>query len=548
MRKGQTLLSATGLLAALLIITTWPQAQYMSTKVAAHGDALLSMWRLQWITHALLTDARHLFDGNIFSPHVRTLAYTDATLLEGLLAFPFLWAHANPVLVYNSLLFGAMLASGVAMFVLARHLTGSADAALVAATIFTIAPYRVEHFMHLELQWTMWMPLALWAVHRIFETGAMRFGALTGLLLALQAISCLYYGAYLGMMVAALTVMLALSQPRLGRHAIGPLVLGAIVPAAIVFLYGQPYIANARELGTRNPSDVSTFSATMLSYVTAPQQNWLWGWTAPRFHGEELRLLPGATALALALAAFAHRARRLVWIYAAMAALALALSLGFNGPLYRWLYRHFWALEAFRAPARFGVLVLCAVAVLAGFGFQYLQERAGRPRLRQAVFVAALVFIGVESGSSPMPLWNVLREPPDIYKVLKTFDHSVVIELPMVDWSLAPYYMYFSTVHWQSLVNGYSGYQPPDYAPTVDYMETFPDDESMSRLRELHVRYVLVHGWFYKPADYADMLLQAAERHDLIPQGAFRDWMGPTQIFEVTPAPVVQQRTRAGRE
>jgi hypothetical protein len=118
----------------------------------------------------------------------------------------------------------------------------------------------------------------------------------------------------------------------------------------------------------------------------------------------------------------------------------------------------------------------------------------------------------------------------------------------MVDWSLAPYYMYFSTVHWQSLVNGYSGYQPPDYAPTVDYMETFPDDESMSRLRELHVRYVLVHGWFYKRADYADMLLQAAERHDLVPQGAFRDWMGPTQIFEVTPPPVVQQRPPAGRE
>lgn len=539
MRRGNALLSATALLTAMTIIMTWPQALYMGTRVAAHGDAFLSMWRLQWITHALSTNVRSLFDGNIFYPHTRTLAYTDATLLEGLLAFPFLWAHANPVLVYNLLLLGGIVTSGVGMFVLARHLTGSADAALVAAAIFTLAPYRIEHFMHLELQWTVWMPLALWGVHRIYERGAMRFGAITGVLLGLQVISCLYYGAFLGIMVAALAVLLALSQPRLASRAIGPLFLGAIVPGVIVFIYGQPYLANARELGTRGPQEIANFSAELVSYVTAPEQNWLWGWTSFRFHGEELRLLPGATAIALALVAFLHRSRRLVWIYAAMALLAFELSLGFNGWLYRWLYTHVWALEAFRAPARFAILVCCALAVLAGFGFQHLQERAGRPRRRQALLIAALVLVGVEGGSSPMPLWDVPREVPDAYKVLKTFDRSVVIEFPIVDWDLTPLYMYWSAAHWNPLVNGYSGYRPPDYAETLDFMQTFPDDESMSRLRELHVRYILVHGWFYKPADYSDLLLQLAERPDLIPHGAFRDWIGPTQIFELKPTPAM---------
>src|SRR6185312_10295451 len=113
--------------------------------------------------------------------------------------------------VYNLLLLGGIISSGVGMFVLARHLTGSADAALVAAAIFTLAPYRIEHFMHLELQWTMWMPLALWGVHRIYETGSVRFGAITGALLGLQLLSCIYYGAFLGMMVAVVAVLLALS-------------------------------------------------------------------------------------------------------------------------------------------------------------------------------------------------------------------------------------------------------------------------------------------------------------------------------------------------
>jgi hypothetical protein len=532
MRKRE-LLSATALLTVLTIIMTWPQARYMGTKVAAHGDAFLSMWRLEWITHALTGSVRHLFDGNIFYPHTRTLAYTDATLLEGALAFPFLWARANPVLVYNVLLLGGIITSGVGMYVLARHLTGSADAALVAAAIFTLAPYRIEHFMHLELQWTMWMPLALWGVHRIYETGSARFGAITGALLSLQVLSCIYYGAFLGMMLAVVSVLLAIAYPALARRAIGPLALAALLPAIVLVIYGQPYLANARELGTRGPGDVASFSAELVSYVTAPEQNWLWGWTADRFYGDELRLYPGVIATALALAAFAHRTRRIVWIYAVMAAAAFALSLGFNGPLYRWLYAHIWALAAFRAPARFGILVCCALAVLAAFGFQWLQDRLPRFRARQALLVAALVAIGIDCGSAPMPLWDVPRQVPDVYKIVKTFEPSVLIELPIENGDLTPLFMYWSTKHWKPLVNGYSGYQPADYTETLKEMETFPDDESMARLRSLHVRYILVHGWFYKPRNYSNLLLRIARRSDLIPHGAFRDWLGPTEIFEL---------------
>jgi len=71
------------------------------------------MWRLQWFEHALTGGAKHLFDGNIFYPHARTLAYSDATLIQGVLAAPWLWRGANPVLVYNILLRGVPLPQGV---------------------------------------------------------------------------------------------------------------------------------------------------------------------------------------------------------------------------------------------------------------------------------------------------------------------------------------------------------------------------------------------------------------------------------------------------
>ena len=49
-----------------------------------------------------------------------------------------------------------MAGSGLAIFVLARYLTDRTGPALAAAAIFTMAPYRIAHFMHLELQWAMW--------------------------------------------------------------------------------------------------------------------------------------------------------------------------------------------------------------------------------------------------------------------------------------------------------------------------------------------------------------------------------------------------------
>jgi hypothetical protein len=491
-------------LIVLVCFITLPQALHLGTKVAGHPDPFLSMWRLQWVAHAVPGDAAHLFDGNIFAPHVRTLAYSDATIFQSALAAPWLWAGANPILVYNLLLLGGIVSSGLGMFVLVRHLTANVDAALVSAAIFTLAPYRIEHFMHLELQWTVWMPLSFWAIHRIFEKGTLRQGVAAGVLLSLQVLSSMYYGTFLGIMVAVLVVLLALVEPREVKRAVLPLAVAAIMAAVVTLIYARPYMENARELGMRDLGDVSRFSAQPASYITAPLQNWLWGWTGSRFDGNELRLFPGVIAVVLALFALMHRPRRrVVWMYVAMVAVPATLSLGLNGPVYRWMYEHLWVLGGFRAPARFAILAFCALAVLAGIGYEYLERIVSAALIRKGLLVAVLVAVGLESGSGPMYLVDVpaLTPVPDVYKFLKSRDRSVVLELPSF---LTAEYMYWSATHWKPLVNGYSGYQPPDYSETMRLMETFPDEESMARLRQLDVRYVLVHESFERQLHAAD--------------------------------------------
>jgi hypothetical protein len=93
--------------------------------------------------------------------------------------------------------------------------------------------------------------------------------------------------------------------------------------------------------------------------------------------------------------------------------------------------------------------------------------------------------------------------------------------------------MYLSATHWNPLVNGYSGYEPPDYTETMTRMETFPDDEAIARLRKLDVRYILVHEAFYTSKNYTALMLRLLGRRELVAHGRYRDWAGWTYLFEL---------------
>lgn len=120
------------LLAFFTVATAWMLLPQVAApfSVPDHGVPLLSIWRLAWVAHQFLRDPMHLFDANIFYPHVRTLAYSDAMLVPAAVAAPLLWAGVHQVLVYDILVFASIASSGAAMFLLVRALTARPDAAL----------------------------------------------------------------------------------------------------------------------------------------------------------------------------------------------------------------------------------------------------------------------------------------------------------------------------------------------------------------------------------------------------------------------------------
>ena len=169
----------------------------MSTHVPDSDDPLLSIWRLAWIAHILPTNPAELMNGNIFHPEPRTLAYTDAVLMQGLAAAPAIWSGLSPTFTYNLIILASIALSGWTMFLYARHLTNRVSAAVLAGIVFAFVPFRFDHLHHLELQATMFMPLALLWVDRALETGARRDVWLAVAAVVAQVYCGIYYAVFL---------------------------------------------------------------------------------------------------------------------------------------------------------------------------------------------------------------------------------------------------------------------------------------------------------------------------------------------------------------
>jgi hypothetical protein len=480
----------------LTLIVTWPQAVVLNTHAFDHQDVFFNLWRLRWIAHALSTSPGELFNGNIFEPDRGVLAYSDAMLVEGVLAAPLLWAGVPPVLVHNLMLLGAIAASGVGAFVLARHLTGSAGGALAAGVIFAFAPYRFEHYMHLELQWTVWSPWAFWALQRTLETAAIRFGLLTGLFLALQMTSSVYYGVFLFVLIAAVALLqlLTLRGRRLARSA-RALVLGAAVAASVSGVYSIPYTAASARVGMRPADQVKENSAEPGDYRVATPTNVLYGSLSAG--ANERRLFPGILPPLLALAGLLIVPPTIPAIaYLIGLALAFELSLGAHGLLYPLLYEYVGVFRGLRAPARASVFCLLFLGVLAAYGTAALTAAmTTRKRRAAAVLICTILLLEYRVGSLPLVAYH--NEPPPLYKLLATLPRGIVAEFPMArpEWAphLDPRFEYMSTFHWMPILNGYSGFYPPSYLRRLVRLARFPDEASVASLRRENVRYVIVH-------------------------------------------------------
>jgi hypothetical protein len=481
--------------AAAALVLLRPLVAPGPTVVPDMDDAFFNIWRLAWIAHQLIRDPAHLFDANIFYPATNTLAYSDALLLVGLVGAPFIWLGVPVAVVHNALLVAAFVTSGWAAYALALRLTGDRIAATMAGAIVPLAPYRFAHVAHLELQWLVWMPLALLALHRLVERPGIGAGLALGACLAGQLLCSIYYGVFLCLFTGVAWIALVVAhRPRPGLAAATAV---AVLPLLLVAVpYLRPYAASRAAHGPRSAAEVAEYSAVPGDYLRAPALDALRGHDDTGPAPEERTLYPGTLAIVLAaIGLVAGRRERVTWVYAALAIVAVDASLGVHGLTWRVLQTLAPPLGNLRAPARFGSLVLVALAVLAAIGAARITPRLGDKAWLGGVAVLALM-VG-EASFRPLPTRLAPTAPSPVDRWLATLPaDTVILELPVPTlsklWGYETTHQVRSIFHWRRLVNGYSGFMPTGYANTLVDLETFPDQNSIARLRRLDVDAIVV--------------------------------------------------------
>jgi hypothetical protein len=106
----------------------------------------------------------------MFYPERNTLAYSETLLVPGIIAAPLHWLGVGAVLIYNLVFLSGFALSGVGVALLVRRLTGHSGAAILSGIIFAFLPFRIDHYPHLQLQQTQFIPLAMRAFHRLMDT------------------------------------------------------------------------------------------------------------------------------------------------------------------------------------------------------------------------------------------------------------------------------------------------------------------------------------------------------------------------------------------
>jgi hypothetical protein len=516
MTRREVIVAAIG--ASLLAIAmTWPLLIHLGTVVPRDiGDPLAEAWQPAWGGNALLHQPLHFFDANRFWPLTDSLAFGDA--LIGYAPTGIIGRGPHAAMVRYDLLF--IFAYALAFFgayLLARELGLGPAGGVIAGAAFAFAPYRLEQDGHLQVISSGGIPLALafglrgirlrrpWWLFWAWVVAAWQvsIGWVLGLPFA--------YGLA-GAVGIGVVAWLVRGRPPLPRRMLIAGAAGVVVFIAISYWIAHHYlyIADNFPASRRSPHEVAAFSGPLKVFLTAPEENWIWGGATAGIRDtlttwQEKTLFPGALISILAVVGLASSSLSKRWrIGIGIVAVAiLVLQLGFReeGGLlwpYRVLYDVLPGWDAIRTPGRLATFSSLALALLAAAGGEAAIRWVGRTRLPawSGAAVAAVLALAIVTEGRSLPFDPFDNQAmPDVPRAQASTDEipTPQLHLPALTAKQNRAFQLASTDGFPEMVNGRASTNPAVVLDLVKHMTNFPDAATVRELQEYGVRTVILH-------------------------------------------------------
>lgn len=264
----------------LSLVHLYPILADFFTKLpyANNGDVSLTLAILYAnIRHLGLLRFGQLFHLPFLFPLSNTLTIGFTMFGQALMLLPiFLLGEPNVYAMYNGLVFFAYVAAGYGAYLFFKELQGNETAAVLAAGLYVLLPFRVYNIPHLNLLLNFPIPFALYFLLRYLKNGRRKELLLLNASLLCQFLFDLSHGFYLSVALAFLVVFFALVQRPLPLRSLLGLSLSLLPTMAAVLLVHFPFLQKGVALSQYSPSFAVDQYFPALSFFTAKSTVLLW--------------------------------------------------------------------------------------------------------------------------------------------------------------------------------------------------------------------------------------------------------------------------------
>ncbi|MBM3255627.1 MAG: hypothetical protein FJZ08_04925, partial [Candidatus Omnitrophica bacterium] len=493
MKKSAATISIAILFFILVVVMTYPLMFKINSYMPGFfstDESYAPIWNAWWL--------KFCFANHISVNPMSYLAYPFGIeyVVFGYLFFLINLALAlftNPLFTYNFQVLANLFLAAFFTYLLAHNITKSRVSAFFSGLIFGFCPYiLMRSWQHLGETYLWMMPLSLWLLFALKEkpTRAKKILLIISIFLSGIVLGTAYYTAII---IATFLFYIIFKPATRGYFKSLILLLGAgyFLIATQYFTYIRDSVLFAHtKAAVFNPyrrpfEDLFTMSARPLSYLLPSSAHPLFGKFTQFFVGTDLygrsftehTLYLGWVPLALSFIAFLYWRRKpslgagtvnkaaydtdnfSIGFFILLAAVAWLFSqppwwnlAGLK--LYMPSFVMYRIIPMFRAYCRFGIVIMLAVAVLAGFGLRLLLERFKAKTIKLIVLALCCGLVLFEFWSWPPYKVIDVSKVPAVYYWLKEKPRDIIIaEYPLDINSPNEMYKFYQTVHEKKMIN-----------------------------------------------------------------------------------------------
>lgn len=524
----------------LTVVMTYPWSAQLSSTITTGGDTYFNIWTIAWDVHMFQENPLDVFNANIFHPNENTLAYSEHLIGTALVAWPIIALTGNPVLAYNIIIFVFFVLAGYCMYLLAYFFTKNISISLLGGIIYGFNAYMFLHFNLLHITAAFFFPLMFLILHKLVasEKRLKYFSLFTLICIVLG-----YMSGYFFMMMAVIVPIFfiihftAVVKKLPDKKFVTKFVISLFIIILVVLPVYYPYLSLRDETGyNRSYAMVNHYSPTVIDYLTfSPLLMGLFELPKTIF---KTYIYTGFTVFFLFVFSIVmffkkyykqkHILNKYV-LYLSIGVVCFLLSFGVvirfsetdNGIIgpFIFLFEFVPGFSSLRAIGRFFIVTLMSMTVLITIALHQYLRKIKKRSLYVGIISLLSSLIVLEYLIIP-PLKPISLEAakigsdiPDVYQWLAEKESDIVIlELPL--WvgeeAQSSKYLYFSIYHWKKLINGYSGYYPPDYVEFSEKsLKDILKDDTIKEIKDYGVDYVIIH------TNASPGLMQELKEYDL---------------------------------